>query len=240
MTKLKSILGFASQNGKEFTMKLTTLGLVTSAAFMVTGAQAFAATVIFDDFSIKSLAVDAPYPGVSNTNSVVFGAGTRTLTALNTQAGGSDNVSDTQLEADSGVLSFSNNDGAQGRGTVTYTNVGDISSVANPYFLFAVGAFDNFANFFASATDTDGNTSTYFEALDLDFSPVLFFSQFTGSADFNTLASLSFSIDSTGVANSVDGSLDSISISAVPLPAGGLLLLGALAGLSALRRKKST
>jgi hypothetical protein len=223
-------------------MKLTTLGLVTSAAFMVTGAQALAATVIFDDFSIDSLAVDAPFPGTSNTDSVAFGAGTRTLTALNTQAGpapDSSKLGDTQLEADSGVLSFSNNDGAQGRGTVTYTNVGDISSVANPYFLFAIGAFDNFANFFASATDTDGNTSTYFEALDLDFSPVLFFSQFTGSADFNTLASLSFSIDSTGVANSVDGSLDSISISAVPLPAGGLLLLGALGGLSALRRKKS-
>ena len=48
---------------------------------------------------------------------------------------------------------------------------------------------------------------------------------------------LSFS--GVGDNDSLGGLLDDVSISAVPLPAGGLLLLGALGGLAAMRRRKS-
>ena len=48
---------------------------------------------------------------------------------------------------------------------------------------------------------------------------------------------LSFS--GVGTDESFGGLLDDVSISAVPLPAGGLLLLGALGGLAAMRRRKS-
>ena len=222
-------------------MRLSAFGLATSAAMLLTSVQAFAATVVFDDFNDNQLAVDQPYAGSTNSNSIAFGAGTRTLTAENTTNGGNP-IAATTLEAVGGSLSFSNNDKATGSGTVTYTNVGDISSGANPFFFFDVGVFDNVANFLATAVDTFGNVSMYEEVLSAGFDPTLFFSQFDGMADFNNLSTLSFMIDTTNVPGfgpvpRVDGSLNSISISAVPLPAGGLLLLAGLGGLAALRRR---
>lgn len=227
-------------------MKLTVCGLAASAMFMLTSAQAFAATVIFDSFNVEQLTVDQPYPGSTSSNSVAFRGGLRTLTALNTSNNGNA-VAATTLNAHNGLLSFSNNDGATGSGTVTYTRVGDISNGPNPYFFFDVGVFDNIANFTASAVDTLGRMSTYQEVLSPTFDPFLFFTQFIGTADFNRLATLSFKIDTTNVPGSgpvraVDGSLRSISLnapSAVPLPAGGLLLLLGLGGLAVLRRKSN-
>lgn len=42
-----------------------------------------------------------------------------------------------------------------------------------------------------------------------------------------------------GTNNSLGGFIDNVSIAAIPVPAGGLLLLGALAGLAGLRRRKT-
>ncbi len=222
-------------------MRLFAFGLATSAAVLLTGAQAFAATVMFDDFSADQLAVDAPYVGSTSSNFVNFNSGRRTLTAKNTANNGNE-FGATTLGVSEGALSFSNNDKATGTGTLSYSNVGDISNGSNPFFFFDVGTFDNVANFSVEATDTDNNISTYSEVLQAGFSPTLFFSQFTGSADFNSLSTLSFMIDTTNVPGfgsvpRVDGSLNSISISAVPLPATGLLLLAGFGGLTALRRK---
>ncbi len=220
-------------------MRLTTYGALSVAAVLMTGAQASAATIVFDDFDISQRAVDEPFPGSTSSNSVSFGAGTRTFTAENTANAGEEAAEGaTTLQAVGGVLAFSNDDQATGSGTVTYTNVGDISNGSNPFFFFDIGVFDNVANFIASATDVDNNTSIYEELLTGSFSPTLFFSQFVGSADFNNLATLSFTIDTTGGVEAVDGSLDSISISAIPLPAGGLLLISGLAALAGLRRTK--
>ena len=215
-----------------------TIGLAATAAVMMAATPSLAATVIFDDFSGAAYqAVDTPSGSFGNTATVAFGDGTRTLTADNATNNGISEAA-TSLAVAGGFLSFSNDDQATGTGTVTYTNVGDIALSANPFFFFDVGVFDAVANFSAFVRDTFGGESTFSELLAPGFDPKLFFSQFTGTADFNSVALLSFSISSEGLTDATDGSLDSISISAVPLPAGGLLLIAGLGGLASLRRKK--
>ena len=200
--------------------------------------------VVFDSFNINQKAVDVPVSGSSQASSttIAYGNGTRTLTAKNTANNGQPGGA-TSLEAVGGSLSFSNADKATGKGTLTYTGVGNLVYGADPYFLFDVGTFDNVAQFSVDVTDNSMNTSTYSETLAPGFDPQLFFSQFMGSADFSNVATLSFMIDTTNVPGfgpvyRVDGSLDAISVgaSAVPLPAAGLLLLGGLGGLGGLRK----
>lgn len=221
-------------------MKFTSFGAAAVAALMVTATQVSAATVVFDDFSTNQLAVDVAYPGESNSSTIAFGAGNRTLTAQNATNPGQP-VAATSLGVSAGALRFSNTDGSTGTGTLTYTMVGDISSGSNPFFYFNVGNFDNVALFTAEVTDGSGGFSSYSELITPLLDPKLFFSQFTGTADFNDVATLSFSISSAypGGFDGVDGSLNSISISAIPLPAAGLLLMAGLGGLAALRRRKA-
>lgn len=219
---------------------LKKMAMGVAAAVFLSAGPSLAATLTFvlDDFSTAPhRAVDEPFPGSSNVSSVAFRSGERILTAENT-ANNNFAEAATTLAVAGGRLSFSNDDQATGRGTLTYTNVGDIVLGPKPFFLFDVGFFDGVANFFASVTDTMGRTSTYSELLQPGFNPRLLFSQFTGTADFNIVQELSFAIDTTGGVRGVDGSLERITISAIPLPAGGLLLVFGLGGLAALRRKK--
>lgn len=218
---------------------LKKMALGVAAAVMLSAAPSFAALVVLDDFdSAPQQAIDVPYTGVSNTSTVAYKSGDRTLTATNTSNNGFP-VAATSLQISNGSLSFSNNDQATGSGMLSYTNVGNLILGPKPFFLFDVGYFDGIARFIASVTDTEGRSSTYSELLQPGFNPKLFFSQFTGTADFSLVDVLSFTIDTTGLLPNVDGSLDRISISAIPLPAGGLLLIFGLGGLAALRRKKA-
>lgn len=217
---------------------LKKMAMGVAAAVLLSAAPSLAATFVLDDFSTAPhRAVDEPFAGSSNVSSVAFRSGERILTAENTANNGFADAA-TTLAVAGGRLSFSNDDQATGRGTLTYTNVGDIVLGPKPFFLFDVGFFDGVANFFASVTDTMGRTSTYSELLQPGFNPRLLFSQFTGTADFNIVQELAFAIDTTGGVRGVDGSLERITISAIPLPAGGLLLVFGLGGLAALRRKK--
>ncbi|QCO56854.1 VPLPA-CTERM sorting domain-containing protein (plasmid) [Pseudorhodobacter turbinis] len=226
-------------------MNVKFLGASVTAAMLMTAVPALAATIMFDDFSGNQTVVSQAYPGATDSSTVAFGAGTRTLTVNNVSNNGNATAA-TTLEIQSGELSFSNNDRATGTGTLTYTSVGDISNGSNPYMLFRLGTlgFDHAANFTATAIDTLGNVSTYFEVLVSGVDPKLFLSAFAGSADFDNIATLSFEIDSSavdgfGAVERVDGSITSIELSPVPLPASGLLLFGALGGAAAMRRRKA-
>ena len=217
-------------------MKSRALTLAASAALFLSAMPALAATVIFDDFTVNQKVVDEPTASAPNTSTIAFGNGDRTLTVENTANNG-DAEAATKFVIVGGALTFSNDQGATGIGTLTYTGVGDIANGSDPFFFFDVApdSFDAMAEFSATATDSFGNSFVYEESLDGDFSPILYFSEFIG-VDFNNLVTLSFSIESE--LTRVDGSLNSISISAIPLPAGGLLLIAGLGGLAALRRKK--
>lgn len=54
-----------------------------------------------------------------------------------------------------------------------------------------------------------------------------------------TAGAYALSFAGAGTDDSLGGFVDAVSIAAVPVPAGGLLLLGALGGIAALRRRKS-
>ena len=220
-------------------MKSSALTLAASAAFFVSAMPALAATVIFDDFTDVQVVIDEPFQGTVNTSTIDFGDGTRTLTVENTNDAGQGGTTfaATLDQEGTGGLSFSNNQGATGIGTLTYTSVGDIDDGSvDPFFFFAVDTFDGEAFFTATALDTFGISFTYEETISGLFDPFLSFSEFAG-VDFNSIDTLTFTI-SSGTNISIDGRLTSISVSAVPLPAAGFLLIAGLGGLAALRRKK--
>ena len=222
----------------------------TATAVLLLAAPAMAATIVFDDFSTDQIAGDTPRFGVQPTSTVDGGAGTgflgdsRTFTVKNTVFANNSALA-TTLESENGVVAFNNDSGARGSATLTYSgliNPIDLkASVSNGQFFFDVIAFDSLANFSLSGRDVNGNLISYGELIDRTFSPILKFSEITGSNvfDFSQVASLSFTINSTGTVDSSDGRLDAITVSAVPVPAAGLMLLGALGGAAALRRRKA-
>ena len=228
-------------------MNMKFFGTTAAAALLLT-APAFAATYTFDDFNTAQRAADIPVVAGDNTSTVSGGPGSgfvgdsRTFTAQNTQGAVGGTEEATVLEAKNGFLEFNNSVGARGTGTVTYANVGDMRADKNTgSFFFNITNFDNIAEFSLSGLDGSGNTLAYNETITSQVNPELKFSAITGSDifDFSNVTSLSFSITSTGTADSVDGALAGIEVSVVPIPASGLLLFGALGGAAALRRRKA-
>jgi hypothetical protein len=121
------------------------------------------------------------------------------------------------------------------------------------FFEFDVKNFDNdFGNlpvgtltFSAFAWDASGGAVSYFEAIDpMNFSPLLAYSQFTGTPfDWSEVSALAFRIDTNNIV-ALDGELGAITATPIPLPASVLLLLGGVGGLAGLsaaakRRRKA-
>ncbi|SHF83152.1 VPLPA-CTERM protein sorting domain-containing protein [Loktanella atrilutea] len=218
----------------------------TAAAAVLLAAPAMAATFTLDDFNEQQLAVADPANTVTNMGGD-YAAASRDFTVDATVAenSGSNLASSTRLESFGGLLSFSTTSSVRGSATLTYNGVNLQNSRDKGFFTFNVvpGTFDGDAMFSVAGTDAGGNTISYSENLLSGFSPILRFNEFTfgGSNpfDFTNVASLSFMIDTSNTRGNVDGQLDSITVSAVPVPASGLLLLGAFGGAAALRRRKA-
>ena len=62
--------------------------------------------------------------------------------------------------------------------------------------------------------------------------------EITSVFSISTAGSYNLVFAATGIDNSLGGLIDNVSISAVPVPAAGFLLVGALGGLAALRRRR--
>jgi hypothetical protein len=237
-------------------MYMKLVGTVASAVVALSAAQATAATItIFvDSFSTDQAVSDVPGLGQVNSSTVISGGGdiiggTRTMTAELASTDTGSAVNATSLTVSGGGLSFSNDDGAKGKGSLFYNGggagLGNLAIGINPFFFFDVSRFDNDANlvFAANLTDTSGSTITFSENIEFGFDPQLFFTDFTGfdTFDFTDVASLEFIVDSSDTVISVDGRIEAITLNAtpIPLPASALLLLGGVGGLSLLRRRRS-
>lgn len=228
-------------------MNLKLLGLAAATAFSLSSGAALAVTYI-DDFSDDQLVTDAPAGALSNTDTAtglsgVIG-GSRTITATNTTP--TTGITDTTLNVTGGELLYSNDAGAEGSATLYYdgngAGLGDLlAGPSGGYFFFELSTtilFDSVVNVTVTAEDTFGNSATYVELVDPSFDPFLSFDEFAG-VDFNSIASLTFTVDSTGLGGGADGALASIQYGSIPLPASGLLLVGGLAGIGAIRRRRS-
>ena len=218
----------------------------TAAAAVLLAAPAMAATFTLDDFNTEQLAVADPTT-TTTTVGGQYAAASRDFTVDATVAenSGSNLASSTRLESYGGLLSFSTTSSVRGSAELTYNMLNLMNSREKGFFTFNIvpGTFDGDAVFSVNGTDGGGNTISYSENLLSGFSPILRFNEFTFAGanpfDFTNVASLSFKIDTSTTRGNVDGQLDSITVSAVPVPASGLLLLGAFGGVAALRRRKA-
>lgn len=237
------------------------LGAASLAALTMAAAPALSATLIIDDFTGFQVVTNAPSEGFVD-NSQVADAGVlggfRDLQAMNTGSDGS-NINATDLRVDAGLLKFSNNDGAKGFGIITYDGDDDPTVLttnglgginfnigANPRFVFDVERFDLDVAVRISLFDTMGREATYDETLETGFNPILTFGELDVEEgfDFTQIGALQLFVDSTNTFISVDGALRSVRIEAddmtpvIPLPASGLLLLGGLGLIPAVRRMR--
>ena len=132
-------------------------------------------------------------------------------------------------------LDMNGSNGAASEGTITTAGLG--LEVGKRYELSfdygtndAPGAFPVLLTF---GLGTLSETLTILAQPDFLMSAIYTF-VYDGSGDFLFFA------DTSGTSSDQGGPvLDNVSLAAVPLPAGGLLLLGALGGFAALRRRKT-
>ncbi|MEM7470331.1 MAG: choice-of-anchor C family protein [Pseudomonadota bacterium] len=190
---------------------------------LATGANAAVVNGSFED------------PGTFNGNFTTFGAGSFALNGWTINSGSIDLIN-TYWENSDGFYSI-NLDGAS-PGSISQTMTG--LSVGKSYKL----AFDMAANT-DGANDVVGVTA----AVGRDFQSFTF--DGTGNSR-NDMGWLTYTMEFTATAQSMllsfssdspsgpyGAALDNISVTAVPLPASGLLLLGALGGLALRSRKRA-
>lgn len=228
-------------------MKMQFIGAAASAVLAFSATQGLAATLVIDTFDVTQRVSDVPSAGFVTT-STVSGVGDlnadRTLTVQNTQSAGSSEDA-TDLRSAGGFLSFSNDSGAAGIGTITYEFASTSFLIGqSPYLSFGVESFDHDTWIEVIAFDGSGNSVSYSETLYVGFSPNLSLTQMAGDAGFSwgDVIALQFIVNSTSgetglTTLDIDGRLTSITLETVPLPASGILLLGGVTGLAALRRR---
>ena len=219
-------------------MRYPTLLAAFTAVTSLPGAAVAATTL--DDFTTTQRVQDLPDPaGTFPTTST---DGNRTLTASAVALGtDTEDVGDVVMKSDVGRLSYSSafNIGGEGNADYDVSATGDFGlarsfdvdfiSTDNPYQL-SVGVEDGDGN----ASEVTKSVSAADNGMQLRY----VVSSFDDSVDFGNLSTLSLNFDSAGEAE-VDTAIDTFSVSPIPVPAGGVLLVGGLAGLGAVRRLKT-
>lgn len=194
-----------------------------AAATALAASGAAASTIVIDDFTDSQLVQDLPgnFPNSSVISGGMFG-GTRYL-----EAGNADGItSGTQLNSQSGRLTFDNSSGTNGVGYIVYDGTTDRSAATNTdigvavntsglsenilldtegstFFSFDLNNFNpgsggSTALFSAYAWDTAGNLAMFDEIVGgAPISPNLFLDEFSGDAiDWTQVGALAFKVDS--------------------------------------------
>jgi len=225
-----------------------------AAALIFIPSHGSAMPILIDDFTTDQRVTDNP--GVDPVASEVAAAealgGWRDMWVETDLPG----LSNTTFESGGGILSFSNDTNATGRALLTYdgnvggaiTPVTDISEVdtdglggidflavgPNPFISFDVNSFESNLFFEARVWDMDGNFGNFTEVLPPvgSFSPDLPLTDFVfaGAFDWTRVGAVQFFVESSTIG--YDGSITSISVNAIPLPASALLLLSGMGALA--------
>ena len=222
--------------------------LLLSAALAAAPLAASAATILIDDFRSTQIVADRPVEGFPRRSEAfdpsVIG-GYRDLVAKTLNRGGPFATSLTTNQADEALLNFSNQSNQRGVGTVRYDGKGlsglggvDLSmGGANRGFEFVVENADAELTITATVEDTAGSTSMIEKIFPREIksqSVILLFADFTGTASFSAVNAIEFAFSGP---QDLDASFERILVSAVPLPAGAVLLGAGLLGLLTLRRR---
>ncbi len=227
-------------------MKFFNLALAAGAVAF-TASSATAVTIVIDDFSTFQQVIDVPTPGAVNSN-VEMGIGDlsadRAMSVV-TSGGGLGASTFTSTGASgfvpSNSVTLSNSPGQSSVATITYTFGSSVDLTSGGFtdkffFEFPGGILsgDVIGTNFSTTVVSGAGTGTDVEALTPFSSPFLSFSDADFAAvDFEDVTSLMFTFESS---ESFDGALNSISV--VPVPAAGLLLLGGLGAFAAVGRRR--
>ncbi|MEM6933369.1 MAG: hypothetical protein AAF526_07225 [Pseudomonadota bacterium] len=225
-------------------MKTFFKAVAAAAAVSVTSPAAMAASILIDSFDFQQqVGAQEILPSLPAMSTVTDGSirgGNRTLEVSTT----SSSFAATQLEStgigavpDASVLRFSNTSSTGGSATVTYgiaaggAALGDLTDMGVNDRLFFGNITGDLAGTTLLTTVVAGNgTFDFLEALGGSPTPFTLFESFESMgvfADFSSVSSLTFEFNAP---NTFDGTVSLIS--AVPLPASALLLLGGLGGLA--------
>ncbi len=219
-------------------------------------AQASAVSLLIDDFVTAQRVSDVPGLGLVNVSQAASPTSLGGYRDLSVSTGGA-SADATDLRAEGGILSFSNNALEVGEGFITYDGDDDPATVnttglggenfligPSPFFDFEVISSDADLYISVTAWDMSGETAFYEETLPPlnQLVTQLPLSQFTLSSagfDWSDIGALQFYVRAPGP--NLDGALSTITLNAVPLPASALLLMGGLGGLAAFggRRKRT-
>ena len=216
--------------------------LTTTFFSLFASTSAFATTILIDDFSVDQRVIDVPTGNIPTSSEVedagIFG-GARDL-SVSTDNGATDA---TELRVLDGIVGFSNIAGESGIGAITYDGIdgdgagvdldglGGIDLTFNGRaigFQYDVLSADNDLEVIVNIWDTDENLSQIFFTVPEDFANLTFTGSFDnaiGDADLTSVGAFQFI--ATGGEN-LDATIRSISVSIIPLPATGAMLLGAL------------
>lgn len=237
----------------KFPFAAAAAGLVLLASPLV----ASASTIVLGDFNVEQYVEARPRQGQVSSSEVYSPAasqvgGYRYMSATNSngRSGG------TSLLSSDGYLDFSNAARTSGTGTLLWDGLGSVGlggvdltdrGTNNALFLDVVFADANLTLSF-SVTDTHGATSTLTQTVSQTLvdptSMAFLFDDFTGSADFTSLNSISLIL--SGTTQGLDATIDTVyaastlsPLPAVPVPAAGWLMLGGLMALGTLKRRKA-